>query len=159
MVKARQRMQDVAPVVIYCDAQLNDGAKQRFTILKGRLETTVLHFLYNTAQLAPAQAEKFAHLVVDIQALYEVAQILDKCLRVTVVGHTDGGGAETVNRCLSQRRAGHVRALLSEHGVAAQSWSAVGVETKAPLRTGLTTEDQTFNRSVSFWVVVSNELR
>ena len=85
--------------VLYCDDQLNDGAEQRFTILKERLQTTVLHFLFNTVQLAPTQAEKFVQLVVDIQALYEVAQVLDKCLCITVVGHTDREGAETVNRC------------------------------------------------------------
>ena len=72
--------------------------------------------LRNRRSCSRPKAEKFAHLVVDIQALYEVAQILDSRLRVTVVGHTDWAGAETVNRCLSQRRAGHVRALLSEHG-------------------------------------------
>jgi OOP family OmpA-OmpF porin len=158
-VEARQRMQDVAQTVLYCDDQLNDSVEQRFTLLKERLQTTVLHFLSHTVQLAPMQAEKFAQLVVDIQALYEVAQVLDKCLCITVVGHADREGVETVNRCLSQRRAEYIRTLLSEHGVAAPSLSAVGVGTKAPLRMGRTAEAQTFNQGVSFWVVVSNELR
>jgi OOP family OmpA-OmpF porin len=147
------------PTVFYCNDQLNNAAEQRFAGLKERIQTTVLHFLSHTVQLVPTQAEKFTQLVVDIQALAEIAQVLDKDWRIMVVGHTDGEGAETSNRCLSQRRAEYMCTLLSDHGVATSSLSAVGVAAKVPLRTGLTTEDRTFNQSVSFWIVVSNELR
>ena len=93
-----------------------------------------------------------------MQALYEVADILGKRIRVTILGHTDPSATEAVHEALSQRRADQIQAMLVKHGSDAQSLSAVGVGTKAPLRIGTTAEAQALNRCVSFRIVLSNEL-
>ena len=134
IVMARQRMRALEQTFIYCDEQLSDSDVQHFTALKGHIDTTVLRFLHQTIHFAPAQDEKFACVVADMQRLYTIARNLDKSLRITVIGHTDASEAATVGYSLSQRRADFVLARLHDYGIAKPSLSAVGVGMKAPLR-------------------------
>jgi len=159
LVESRQRLHTLSSPVPYRDDQLIDSDVQRFTVLKECIESTVLLFCHGTVACVPGQEEKLARLVGDMQELYEVADVLGKHLRVILLGHTDPCGTEAVYGPLGQQRADHIQAILVEHGVEARALSAVGVGMKAPLRLETTAEAPAFNCSVSFQIVVSNELQ
>ena len=84
-------------------------------------------------------------------ALEEIAKLLkaDASLKLRVVGHTDSVGALDANMKLSQARAeAVVKALTSEHGVAAARLLAHGVGPLAPVATNRTDEGRAKNRRV-----------
>jgi hypothetical protein len=159
LVESRQRLQILSSPVPYRDDQLIDSDVRRFTVLKACIESTILLFCHGTVACVPGQEKKLARLVGDMQELYAVADVLGKHLRVTLLGHTDLCGTEAVYGPLDQQRADHIRSIFVEHGMEARALSAVGVGMKAPLRMETTAEAQALNCSVSFQVVVSNELQ
>ena len=69
-------------------------------------------------------------------------------LAVVIVGHSDNQGTLDANIALSERRAGAVRAALTERGVAAGRLEAHGVGYLAPVSTNATETGRTLNRRV-----------
>ena len=83
--------------------------------------------------------------------LEEIARLLtaSPALKVLVVGHSDAKGALDYNRELSQRRAQSiVKALVEQHGIAAERLTAVGVGMAAPLASNRSEEGRALNRRV-----------
>ncbi len=84
-------------------------------------------------------------------ALEEIARLLakDTALELLVVGHTDMTGSLDANLKLSQARAESVvRALVSQHGVAAARLKGHGVGPLAPVASNQTEEGRAKNRRV-----------
>jgi len=84
-------------------------------------------------------------------ALEEIAKLLgqDSTLKLKVVGHTDMTGSMEANLALSQARAeAVVKALVSQHGIAAPRLKGHGVGPLAPVATNDTEEGRAKNRRV-----------
>ena len=71
-----------------------------------------------------------------------------------MVGHTDGTGSEGANVNLSRARAEWVPSALEAKGVRGVALAIQGVGASRPLRPEDTDENRSFNRSVTFHVVV-----
>lgn len=85
------------------------------------------------------------------ETIAEIARFLEASpdVRVYVVGHTDNTGAYEYNVKLSERRAAAVvRALVKDHGIAADRLKAVGVGPVAPVASNAEEEGRSKNRRV-----------
>lgn len=84
-------------------------------------------------------------------ALEEISKLLkqDPGLKLLVVGHTDGTGSLEANMRLSQARGeAVVKALVSQHGIAASRLKGHGVGPLSPVATNDTEEGRAKNRRV-----------
>jgi outer membrane protein OmpA-like peptidoglycan-associated protein len=69
--------------------------------------------------------------------------------KVTIEGHTDSTGSETMNQALSQKRADAVRQYLIENGtLSADGISAVGFGSSRPLASNATKAGRAVNRRI-----------
>lgn len=117
------------------------GELQRGLDAQGRV---ALYGLYFDTDKADMRADSQPQLAEIAKLLQASAQ-----LQVLVVGHTDAQGALDYNRDLSQRRAQSiVEALVSQHGIARQRLSAVGVGMAAPVASNRDEAGRALNRRV-----------
>jgi outer membrane protein OmpA-like peptidoglycan-associated protein len=84
-----------------------------------------------------------------------VAQVIKDFprMRVSVEGHTDNVGAETMNMKLSQARADEVRAYLVKKGVAEDRLEAIGFGPTRPIASNKTETGRGQNRRTEFRIV------
>jgi OOP family OmpA-OmpF porin len=155
---AHQRLHNLPQVSHLHTARLLDLDQQRLAQSVERIERRILLFEVNTDDLLPAQKPRVTRLVTDLQYLFNAARSLRKAVQVTILGHADQSGTEQRNLSMSQRRAESVRDLLVEQGIDPSMLAAAGVGTKAPLWTDRADQAPAFNRSVSFRVVIFDDL-
>ncbi|MBK9315614.1 MAG: OmpA family protein [Acidobacteria bacterium] len=73
---------------------------------------------------------------------------------MTITGHTDSEGDDTLNLQLSRQRAERMSAILAARSFDKQRFEMRGVGTQEPVRPETTPEDRQYNRSVSFKVTL-----
>lgn len=72
--------------------------------------------------------------------------------RITIIGHTDSTGSDSVNQTLSEQRAQAVRALMVQKGMNAKHVQAVGVGESQPAASNSTPQGRTANRRVELQI-------
>jgi OmpA-OmpF porin, OOP family len=90
------------------------------------------------------------------EVLGEVQKVLAmhaEIKRISVEGHTDDRGDQTLNEKLSRSRAASVVAWLQAHGIDSDRLSAVGFGAKRPIEPNVTEEGRQANRRVEFHIV------
>jgi outer membrane protein OmpA-like peptidoglycan-associated protein len=126
-----------------------EGCPRRYTLLnvfKERIEIKQqVHFA----------TAKFRVLPDSFPLLNQVAQVLSDFpkMRVSVEGHTDNVGGESMNMRLSQRRAEAVRDYLVAKGVARDRLEAVGYGPTKPIASNKTARGKAKNRRTEFRIV------
>ncbi|MDO5685811.1 MAG: OmpA family protein [Neisseria sp.] len=89
-----------------------------------------------------------------VYSLNEVSAVLAKYneTTITVAGHTDSTGSDSINQPLSERRAQAVSQYLSSRGVAAHRIKAVGYGSRSPIASNATVEGRAQNRRVEILI-------
>ncbi len=116
------------------------GLKQQLEA-EGQIALYGIHFDFDKAEIKPESAPQ----------LVQIAALLrsDPALTLEVVGHTDNQGDAAYNLKLSQARAeAVVRALVHEHGIAANRLTALGKGMEAPVADNDTEAGRAQNRRV-----------
>jgi outer membrane protein OmpA-like peptidoglycan-associated protein len=123
--------------------------------LKLKIEARKPRFIVNTTDLSPGQDTMFRELVRDVKELVKLAEDESVALRIELVGHTDGTGAEAKNMRLSKQRADQVAAVLVTAGVNADFITPLGVGATDPMIADEDTDkDREANRRVNIRVVL-----
>jgi OOP family OmpA-OmpF porin len=126
----------------------------------GRLrdKVVVYNVLFGEGQATPLPTAQTTlnSLIADIARLASLARAAGRPLSIEVIGHTDGSGAEGLNRLLSQRRAEAVRAVLAAKLPPGVTLTVKGVSNAEPLREERTDEDRAWNRRVAVNVTMGN---
>lgn len=84
--------------------------------------------------------------------LNELTKDLDDSVRVTVIGHTDNTGSDTVNDPLSLHRAQAVKDYLAARGVAGQRVAVQGRGEREPVASNGTESGRAQNRRVEIYL-------
>jgi outer membrane protein OmpA-like peptidoglycan-associated protein len=84
--------------------------------------------------------------------LDELARNLDPTVRVTVIGHTDSSGTETINEPLSVDRAVSVRDYLAGRGLQSSRVTVMGRGAREPVATNATDAGRAMNRRVEIYL-------
>jgi len=121
---------------------------------RDRLEAIILRFDVGSAELPRRESATLDRAAAALQELAAGARAAGFALRVDVIGHTDGTGSEETNIRLSRARAEWVLATLEARGVHGFTPAIVGVGASRPLRPEDTSDNRTYNRSVTFHVAM-----
>lgn len=117
------------------------GELQQGLDQQGRVALYGLYFDTDKAEMRADSAAQLAEIAKLLQARAQ--------LQVLVVGHTDAQGALDYNRELAQRRAQSiVEALVTQHGIARERLTAVGVGMAAPVASNRDEAGRALNRRV-----------
>jgi outer membrane protein OmpA-like peptidoglycan-associated protein len=119
---------------------------------RDRLEAVVLRFDVGSAELPRRELAMFDRAAAALQEIAAVAREKGIAVRIDVVGHTDGTGPEAANVWLSRARAEGVVSRLEARGVRAFTFAIQGIGASQPLRSEVSADSQSYNRSVTFRV-------
>ena len=130
---------------------LSDPVKEMELVTK-KIEKQYLFFNSSQARIAPNQDNTIANLIRDFSSLFDLAQVLEKRVRIEVTGHTDTTGSYWGNLRLGKKRANNFVNLIVSKGFDRKHFTVAPIDPKKPLRNELNENDKRLNRSVSFTV-------
>ena len=134
---------------------LRDVRLAGFEREKKTIETAVLLFDVNRADMAADQLSEFGSIAKTIKALLaDAAPLVGKGLVIEVVGHSDNTGAEAWNRRLSKRRADGVARKLIQAQINATRLLVTGVVYSRYSKPSKVGNDTKYDRSVTFRVII-----
>jgi len=113
---------------------------------RGMVITVPGGFLFRSedATLMPAAHDKLDKIVAAVKEQGN--------RKILVEGHTDSRGADAYNMNLSKQRAEAVASYLTDHGIASEKVSAVGVGSTRPVASNDTPEGRASNRRVEITI-------
>jgi OOP family OmpA-OmpF porin len=126
-----------------------DGCPKKYTLVEVKKDRIAIK------QQVHFASAKWKVLADSFGLLDQVAQVIKDFprMRVSVEGHTDNVGAETMNMKLSQARADEVRAYLVKKGVAEERLEAIGFGPTKPIASNKTETGRGQNRRTEFRIV------
>jgi len=120
-----------------------------------QIEKQVLFFEGGKAIIKNGQKETLQNLIKEINKLTDYAELLNKDVRIKIIGHTQKIIGEKDNFLLSQARASVILSILRSQGIKTTNLSAMGVGFSQPLSQGFTEQAQQLNRSVTFKIILT----
>jgi OmpA-OmpF porin, OOP family len=126
-----------------------DGCPKKYTLVEVKKDRIAIK------QQVHFASAKWKVLPDSFPLLDQVAQVIKDFprMRVSVEGHTDTVGAETMNMKLSQARAEDVRAYLVKKGIAAERLEAIGFGPTKPIASNKVESGRAKNRRTEFRIV------
>lgn len=121
------------------------------------IDSSLIHFVSGQTSIPADEQSIIEDTSAAIFKLIENAKALSKEARISIIGHSDQGGSEEINRQLSLGRAKTVLEALTALGHNPRMFRVLGVGTTQPAREERSLEDQDFNRRVSFETVLQNQ--
>ncbi|GET42680.1 OmpA family protein [Microseira wollei] len=156
IVEARRLARTIPGVTKFEEKNLVETELKNFEESRKKIEEELIFLARGGQEIVTNQAQKIQNLVREMQKLADYANVLDKNVRIQIIGHTDKEGPEPANIRLSKARADKIKSILVAQGIAASQLSTAGLGTKNPLRKELSEKDKAVNRSVSFKVIVTD---
>lgn len=131
--------------------QRQEAAK--FEALKDKIEQRYFLFEFDSADMIKGQEPAFQAFLGDLKDLLDLAEGMNKSVRIEIVGHADNLGTEPANLTLSQERAQKILAMLVEGGQDARAFKTSGVGSREPWKEEVTDQDRELNRRVTIRVI------
>ncbi len=153
IVETRKLWHFIPGVTQFNDKNLQEIELSQLELYKQQIEQETLLFSEGTTELIAGEAEKLSNIASKINQLLDIAQYLDKDIRLQIVGQTSPTGTEQRNNFLSQARANKILSYLNSQGINTTSFNAVGIVSKSSLQPELAQEA---NRKVSFKIFMTN---
>ncbi|NNF58593.1 MAG: OmpA family protein [Rhodothermaceae bacterium] len=129
-----------------------DVTDPRLQLLTDSLEQQEVQFQVGTPQLAPGQDAALDRTAALVRALLDAAAEAEWTVRIRVAGHASREGSDAFNQTLSQQRAEAMVRLLTERGLPAAVFEAVGTGQPRTDRPEQDEATRAFNRSTAFHV-------
>jgi len=126
-----------------------DGCPKKYTLVEVKKERI------DIKQQVHFATARFRVLPDSYRLLDEVVSVLRDFpkMRLSIEGHTDSVGGESMNMRLSQRRAEAVRDYLVESGIAFERLEAIGYGLTKPVASNKTARGRALNRRTEFRIV------
>jgi OOP family OmpA-OmpF porin len=118
------------------------------------IERSAVRFSAGSARISAAQHEMIFSLAPEFRRLSDAAAVMQRPVRVGIVGHTDASGSESRNQLLAEQRAAAVLSALTQTGVRRSQLEARGAGTSEPLRHQDPDLEKELNRSVTLHVLM-----
>jgi len=142
-------------VSAYDDEQVVDAEWQEVIKLRDQAQTINVQFPEGGDRPQAAMNAQIDALAATLRRLVDLAASTRRHLSLEIIGHTDGSGAEALNRQLSVRRAERLRAALQARLPAGVPMTVRGVSSAEPLRREVSPDDRPFNRRATVRVTVA----
>lgn len=156
IIESRKILRALPGVTKFNEENLIPADFQQIEISKRFIEKQWLFFDAGATDIKPGQDKKLHYLVKEINKLIDTARILNKSVRIQIIGRTAQVKGESASTILSQKRADKVLSALTMRGLKSTKISTIGLSPLESLTTGTATQDSSINRTVFFKVIVTN---
>jgi len=129
-------------------------AARQMEASKLAVERQVVWFPADSARISAAQHEAISKLAPELRRLRDAAAVMQRPVRIEIVGHTDVSGSEDRNQLLAEQRSAAVLAALTQAGVPREQLEARGAGWSEPLRHADPELEKELNRSVTLHVLI-----
>ena len=152
IARARFLAGSLPGVEAYDDALLVDADGMEWASLSLTISETIFYFEAGHNQLAEGQEKKLQTFIGAVKRIIILAHLLDRPLKIDVIGHADQTGAEVFNIAISRKRAQVFADLLIEAGIDTTFVSIHAAGSREPARPGMEAAHHSANRRVAFRV-------
>jgi OOP family OmpA-OmpF porin len=156
IVEARRIVRTIPGIVRYQEDNLVDVDLRDLKLAREKIIKQHLLFNVSETKIEPGHMKILNDLSIDISQLFKLGQVINKRVRIDIVGHADASGSVEVNKVISTKRAKNALSFLISKGLNAENFTALGVGSSEPEREEITEQDRRFNRSVRFRVVITD---
>jgi outer membrane protein OmpA-like peptidoglycan-associated protein len=157
ILEARKILRVLPGVTSFNEENLIAIDFQQIVQLKQLIEKKVLLFKAEKAVLIPGQGKILQSLVEAINEITESAKLLNKNVRIQIIGRTLQVQERRANIIFSKTRANTVLSALNTRGLKTNSnISTIGMGSSNTLPQNITAQNQSFNHSVYFKVTVTD---
>ena len=125
-----------------------------FESILRRVQRHVVFFEPAGSDIARTERKKIPIIIEDIRKLLTLAQVLDKKLRIDIIGHADSSGSEAINLQISKERAQTLLAILVDSGLDSKNFSAAGIGSQEPLTEEFDQTDVASDRRATLRVIL-----
>ena len=125
-------------------------------LTREKIKKQYLLFNISDTKIEPGHMDILDDLVTDMSKLFKLGRVIDKRVRIEIVGHADASGSEKVNMEISAKRAKNALSVLVTKGLNAENFTVFGVGSSEPVREEITELDRKFNRSVRFRIIIAD---
>jgi len=151
--KTREAVQAIPGILKCDDSHLADLDVIEFEDLKKAVENRFFLFEFRSAEMIPGQEPELQAFIKELKRFLNLAEGLEKYVRIEIVGHADSNGSEWANLILSQERADHFLSLLVKEGLDPKSFQASGRGSRELYREEKTDRDRELNRRVTIHMI------
>jgi OOP family OmpA-OmpF porin len=156
ILESRKVLRVIPGVTKFNEENLVPRELSKIQASRKQIEKQILLFEAGKIVLKPGQEKILQNLVKEINKLNKYTKVLDKDVRIQIIGHTHNTKEQQTNLILSKARASVVLSTLASKGIKTTNLSVVGVGSRQPLSKGFTAQEPEFNRSVSFKVMLND---
>ena len=156
IVEARRIVKTIPGITRYQEDNLVDVDLRDINLTREKINQQYLLFNLSETKIEAGHKGILEDLAADMTKLFKLGQVMNKHVRIDIVGHADASGSEKVNMEISTKRANNALSVLVSSGLNAENLTAFGVGSSEPIREEITEHDRKFNRSVRFRVVITN---
>jgi OOP family OmpA-OmpF porin len=151
---ARAAGPDIPGIMEYRDGELLAAERRELDQLKAKIESTVFRFGRGRSEPAPGQEAALLGFEQAAQRLAALARESGLPFRITIVGHSDSSGSDSLNIKICSDRAQALLDRLAFAGVPEEHLTVRAAGSSQPLRHGATEQDRALNRRVTFEVTL-----
>ena len=156
VVEVRRIVKTIPGITRYQEDNLVDVDLRDINLTREKINRQYLLFNLSETKIEDGHKGVLEDLAADMTKLFKLGQVMNKHVRIDIVGHADASGSEKVNMEISTKRANNALSVLVSNGLNAENLKAFGVGSSEPIREEITEHDRKFNRSVRFRVVIAN---
>ncbi len=156
IVQTRDAVQSLSGITGYDDGRLIDTDQKEWELLAGDINEAVFYFETGRNVLMPGQGNALHVFIEKVKRLAAVSDLLDRPIKIHIIGHADRTGTETVNQVISRRRAQAFADLLVAAKIDRSFFIIEAAGSRELTQPEITADHRTMNRRVVFKVQQSS---
>lgn len=153
IAKTRVAVQFLSGITAYDDGQLVDTDLQEWFVLVKEVDTAVFYFESGRNVLMPGQENNLQVFIKSVKRLIALSNLLNRPLKIDIIGHADRTGSEAYNEVISRRRAQTFADLLADKQIDKTFFSIRAAGSRELTQPEINDDLRTFNRRVVFKVL------
>lgn len=155
IAKTRTAVQSLSGITAYDDGQLDDADQQEWDALAEELNAAVFYFETGRNVLMPGQENNLQAFLKTVKRLIALSNLLNRPIKIEIVGHADRTGNEAYNETISRRRAQTFADLLAMARIDSAFLSVRAAGSRELTQPEINDDHRALNRRVMFKVLPS----
>jgi outer membrane protein OmpA-like peptidoglycan-associated protein len=156
IIESRKLLRGLPGVTKFNEENLVSIDFKQIELSKRFIEKQWLFFDAGETDIKPGQEQKLEYVVKEINKLTDVTKLLNKNIRIQIIGRTAKVKGEPASTILSKKRADKVLSALTMRGLKSTKVSTISLSPLESLSMAITTRDNSIDLTVFFKVIVTN---
>ncbi len=150
-------LKKITGIIYFQDDSLLDTDLRNFEVIKKKIEKESILFQFNEKEIAAGQESMISDLIENISKLFNLANLINRDIRIKIVGHTDSSGSDGLNMTVSLAGSECMLSIFISKGLGRDNFITIGAGSNEPLRKEITEQDSRLNRRVTFKVILAEK--